>query len=119
MINVDNSKHTNKANTLLLVLCAPDVEGVGFPLTAEVRVWMEMQGNFFNLDRISAAANIRRRLDAMMQVSKGGGPDVITTTPTTSLKFSQLPPMLFDSHTLTWSHVFSSTKPQTYFHTYI
>lgn len=110
MINVDNSKHTNKTNTLLLVLCAPDVEGVGFPLTAEVRVWMEMLGNFFNLDRISAAANIRRRLDAMMQVSKGGGPDVITTTPTTSLKFSQLPPMLFDSLTHSHGATFSAAQ---------
>lgn len=48
--------------------------------------------------------------DAMMQVSKGGGPDVITTTPTTSLKFSQLPPMLFDSLTHSHGATFSAAQ---------
>lgn len=46
----------------------------------------------------------------MMQVSKGGGPDVITTTPTTSLKFSQLPPMLFDSLTHSHGATFSAAQ---------
>lgn len=61
------------------------------------------------------------RRDAMMQVNKGGGADGITPEetrdpPTTSLKFSQLPLMLFDS--LTGSHGATFSAAQNLKHIY-